>query len=105
MELSSRRAIYQIQERRRIGKILLVIRGVQTSGRSNLDECSIVPCLTKGDYSDGLRLAPATLTPNIGSGEAADIGASRRSNHSIWPFLARTPARPDWAKPGSETAR
>src|SRR5689334_2126096 len=48
---------------------------------------------------------PATRIPNIGSGEAADIGASRRPDHSNWPFLARTPARPDWAKPGSEAAR
>ena len=50
----------------------------------------------------GIRLG---LIPNIGSGEAADIGASRRPSHSNRPFLARTPARPDWAKPGSEAAR
>jgi len=42
---------------------------------------------------------------HIGSGEAADIGASRRPSQSNRPFLARTPARPDWAKPGSEAAR
>ncbi len=71
-----------------------------------LDECTIAAPQATAHYSQrGEGNAQATLDPFIGSGEAADIGASRRPNHSNRPFLARTPARPDWAKPGSEAAR
>jgi hypothetical protein len=80
-------------------------RPVHSPGHSYLDECTIALVAPTRDYDFGVTARVAIPKPNIGSGEAADIGASRRSDHSNRPFLARTPARPDWAKPGSEAAR
>ena len=72
------------------------------AGWPTLDECSIANIVYGGHHSPW---GEVRLALNIGSGEAADIGASRRPSQSNRPFLARTPARPDWAKPGSEAAR
>src|SRR5436305_8507118 len=72
------------------------------AGWPTMDECSIADSVFS--LHDSLW-GEVRLGPHIGSGEAADIGASRRPGQSNRPFQARTPARPDWAKPGSEAAR
>ena len=72
-------------------------------GKFRLDECTIAVVPSTLHHAGRASLS----SPNIGSGEAADIGASRRPSQLKRPFLARTPARPDWAnldrKPPAET--